>query len=257
MTALALLSMAGIAFAQQAKNLRLVTPHGETSSAAFPAYTRAVEAKFDYVDAGGASLGFLVYGPGGLRLMRKDANYEGTGVASVPITGRDLMRGLAAGLTANTQELQRAAAQAAGAQRGVREYLNGVEAAVLLVRNAERLAGWSNLPTEGDARLVALATARSDLDKHIARARLLDDSDDAGLRGIAAQMASPAAAAVSAAKGFESAVKDLDLALMPTGRGTAESQAYVLSVLVDGQPASSALMWVTLPIYLPLTQQKR
>lgn len=257
LSTVALLGTFGVAMAQQAKNLRLVTPHGEKSSAAFAAYTRAVEAKFDYVDAGGSSMAFVIYGPGGLRLMRKDATYEGTGVATIPITGRDLMRGLSAGLISNTQELQRAAAQAASAQRGVREYLNGVEAALLLVHNAERLAAGSNLPTEGDSRLTALGVARTDLEKLIARARLLDDADDAGLRGIASQMASPATAAVAAATGFESAVKDVDVALMPTGNSTAESQAYVLSVLVDGQPAASALMWVTVPIYLPFTQQRR
>jgi hypothetical protein len=251
------LARTGFASAQQARNLRIVTPGGEQANASFPMGTRQVEVKFDYLDASQTSMAFVVYGPGGLRLMRHEALYDGDGTASIQVTGRDLMEGLGAGLVSNTQELQRAAAQASNAQRAVREYMNVVESALLLVRTAEELGTRSHLPAAALQKLAVLTAARSQLSELAARARLLDDSDDAGLRAIAQQMSAPAAAAVAGAQGFETAVKGLELFLIPTGNSMSESAAYVLTVMVDGQPADSALMWVMDPIYLPFNSMPR
>jgi hypothetical protein len=247
------LATAGLAAAQQARNLRLVTPQGERVNAVFPIFIHQVTARFDYLDASDTPITFIVFGPGGLRLMRVEDKYKGSGTAEVTITGKDLMRGVAATLVTNTQELQRSAAQATTAPRP-RELLNGVEAAQLLIHNAEHLVAWSNLPPAGDSALDSLAAARGEIATLSARARLLGDDDTAGLHAIAAQMADPARRAVTAGASFEAAVKDFDAALMPTGSGTREAQAYVLSVQVEGQPAASAMMWVKTPIYLPFTQ---
>jgi hypothetical protein len=257
---LALAALAAVSapvLAQQARNLRLVTRAGEQRDAVFPAQTKRVEARFDYLDASGATMTLLVYGPGGLRLYRHDAQYEGSGTASVTVSGQDILRGLAAGLRTSSQELQRSAGQAAAAQRGVREYLNGVDAALLLLANAERLLESANLPAAAKTEQRALAAARTELQRLSGRARLLEDSDDAGLRAIALEMTDPARAAVTAATAFEAAVQDLDAVIPSTGHGTKSGRSYDLSVLVDGQPASSTSMWVIRSIYLPSASQQR
>jgi hypothetical protein len=245
------------ASAQQARNLRLVTPNGERPNAVFPANTRAVEARFDYTDASQTSLALIVYGPGGVRLMRQEAKYDGSGTASVTITGKQLLAGLTSITVNNVQEMQRAVNEAANASAGLRERLRSVQAAMMLVRNGLHLASWSNLPAEARAREDDLERALADLDKQLAVAQRLDDSDNAGLRGVAQNMVEPAGRAVTAVQGFAAAVKDLDIPIMSTGQGTNEAQAYDLSVLVDGIPAASTMMWVTLSVYLPFAHQSR
>ncbi len=251
----ALVGLTGVASAQQARNLRLVTPAGERPDAIFPAFTAAVEARYDYSDAADTPMTLLVYAPGGLRLLRADAVLTGSGTTAVDITGESLMTGLTASLVANSQEMQRSAAQAAGASRGVREYLNGVQAAELLVKTGLRMLRYSALPREATTSLSGLQAALVDMDKLIARARLLDDSDDPGLRGIATQMAGPAGRAVTNAKAFEAVMKDRAANIMPTGKGVREPEGYLLEVLVEGVPAASTHMWVKVPIYLPYSSQ--
>lgn len=248
-------SPTGFAEAQQARNLRLVTPAGEVPDAVFPAFTTAVRARYDYADAADSPMTLLVYAPGGLRLLRSDARNNGSGTVSVDITGQALMTGLAASLVANSQEMQRSAAQAVAASRAVREYMNGVTAATLLVKTGRRMLRYSVLSDEATSSLSSLETALKDMDKLIARARLLDDTDDPGLRGIAAQMAAPAGRAVTASKAFEAAVKDRPASIMPTGKGVREPEGYLLEVLVEGVPAASTHMWVKLPIYLPFNSR--
>jgi hypothetical protein len=262
LVAVAALAVAGgVASAQQARNLRLVTPAGEKADAVFAVHTAAVQAKFDYSDADQTSIGLVVYGPGGLRLLRKDATYSGTGTATIDLSGPALYRGLTAGLVSDTDEIQRAASQASSAQRGTREYLNGVQAGLLLIRSALKLVHWNDLPPAADERIAQLRQAMDDLDALMQRSNNLDDSDDAGRRNLAAKMATPAADAVAAAQGLDAGAAALtDIEIMPTGDNSPGGDGYLLEALIDSIPAASTHMWVKTPpqaVYLPYAQQRR
>jgi hypothetical protein len=255
--AVALMAGAGLALAQQAKGLRLVTPSGDKPDAIFPAFTRAVQARYDYMEADQTPYTFVLYGPGGLRLMRETATQTGAGTATVVITGRAVMTGLTASILNSAKEMHTKAAEAANAQRGVREYLNGVEAALMLVRNGQRTLRWAALPPEASAQVGALRQGIADMDRLVARARLYDDADDQNLRQVATEMRGVAQGMIDVATGLQAAVMDLDADLVPTGTGSNEGEAYTLTVLVDGVPATSTQMWVKVPVYLPYAKQRR
>jgi hypothetical protein len=252
-----LLAGGGLAMAQQAKSLRLVTARGEKPDAIFPAFTRSVQARYDYVDADQTPYALVLYGPGGLRLMREAATHTGDGTATVTIGGQAVMRGLSGAIVTSAQEMQTKAAEAAAAQRGVREYLNGVEAALMRVRTGQRSLRWAALPAAATAHQSDLRAAIAEMDRLVARAHLFDDGDDQNLRGVAQQMRAPAQAAIDAARGLQAAVNDLEADLVPTGTGSGEGEAYTLTVLVDGVPATSTQMWVKVPVYLPYANQRR
>jgi hypothetical protein len=254
--ALLLAAGVGTVLAQQAKGLRLVTPKGEQPDAVFPAFTHSVQARYDYLDADQTPFTLTLYGAGGMRLVRQSAPQTGSGTATVEITGMAVMAGLTTGIVNYAQEMHGQAGQAANAQRGVREYLNGVEAALMQVRSGQRTLRWAALPPAATTQVAALRAAIAEMDKLVARARMFDDSDDQNLRSVAAQMLTPAQSAIDAARGLQAAVKDLDVAILPTGTGSSEGEAYTLTVLVDGVPATSTLMWVKVPVYLPYASRR-
>jgi len=234
-------------------NLALHAPPAAEPATVVPAGTRAIEARFDYVEATGHEIAVTMKGRGGIDLYGEALELSGDGAARVAIEGGRIFPRLASIVDVAARDAKRNAKQAATQAVGTQEFLLSVQAGILRVGYAlGTLAAIDPLPAAVEADVAA---AEAQVDRALRRAEraiALPADDVAGKQRDADAIDAMLGPVVEAAGKLTAASAGLtDLPLPSTGAGPQD--AYVVQVLVDGDVAATAELWVTTPprIYLP------
>lgn len=234
-------------------NLALHAPPAAEPATVVPAGTTAIEARFDYVEASGHEIAVTMKGRGGIDLYGEALELSGNGAARVAIAGGRVFPRLAGIVDVAARDAKRNAKQAATQTVGTQEFLLSVQAGILRVGYAlGTLAAIEPLPPAVEADVAAAEAQVERALRRAERAIALPADDVAGKQRDADAIDAMLGPVVEAAGKLEAAAAGLpDLPLPTTGAGPQD--AFVVQVLVDGDVAATAELWVTTPprIYLP------
>jgi len=258
---LGLLAVAGpvreVAGAARIDALRVLrAPDAGAGTYLFPPGTRRVWVTFRYEEAAGERVGLSVTGRGGIGVFASEDRYNGSGTASIEVSGAAIYRGLAAQLEAALRQAQEGAQEAATQSAGVHEHLLSAQAGLLQAGSAMGLLGGADLSDDDGRRLSGARAAAAEAGTLARQAIALPLSDTAGKRVLAGQMGRPLATAVTAASGLSASAAGAGETTIPS-TGIDERSAYTVQVSVGASPAASAefVVYRGDRVYLPRTER--
>lgn len=234
-------------------NLALFAPPSAEPAPVVPAGTRSIEVRFDYVEVSGHEIAVTMKGRGGIDLFGQALDLAGDGSARVAIAGGRVFPRLVEIVDVAARDAKRNAKQAATQAVGTQEFLLSVQAGILRVGYAlGTLEAIDPLPPAVEADVSAAAEQVERALRRAERAIALPADDVAGKQRDADAIDAMLGPVVEAAGELTAAAAGMpELPLPATGAGPQD--AFVVQVLVDGDVAATAELWVTSPprIYLP------